>query len=624
MERVATVTLKAGIALTAVALAQTAVEMPFGFSARTAAAAEKVAVPAVLQQSDLPRSLAGRVTPAEIAQTIFSTAPSDAPAKPARPRKVFVFTMCSGYYHEAIPIVAAAFEIVGNKTGAYTTVVSDDPGMFEVDRLKQFDAVVMDNTVGGTVFLTKEEQEQLKRGDSAAKEAVETKWERLKQSFTDFVRSGKGVVGIHGAADCGQSWPEYGEMMGGYFAGHPWTREIVARIECPDNPINAVSRGRERFSVDDEIYVFRGPYSRETHRVLLSIDMEASACEYEEGRYDGDNPLVWIKRHGEGRVYYSALGHKPQIAMNPDVLRHWLAGIQYAIGDLKVDDTPGGRASAPPVPPPATIQKITAALPASAPARPPQARKLLVCTRSVADWRSQCVSTPFIAKAIEIMGAKTGAFRATLADDPEVFEADKLAAFDAVCLVNTSGGLFSSKDELCEGGRAMQQKSRTLCDNLLRFVEQGKGLVGIHAVECPRDCPEFAAMLGADPHWKPWKRGVVRVESRDSPINVVFQGRDQFEIDEPIYIYRQPYSRNRLRVLLSLDNEKSGIFDDKRGYHGREDRDHALSWVRSYGDGRVYYNAFGHNCANAWNPDVLAHWLAGIQFALGDLEADAQ
>jgi type 1 glutamine amidotransferase len=129
-------------------------------------------------------------------------------------------------------------------------------------------------------------------------------------------------------------------------------------------------------------------------------------------------------------------------------------------------------------------------------------------------------------------------------------------------------------------------------------------------------------MLGADPHWKPWKKGVVRVESKDSPINAVFRGRDEFEIDEPIYIYREPYARNRLRVLLSLNNEKSGIFDDKRGYHGREDRDHALSWIRSHGAGRVYYSAFGNNCANAWNPDVLAHWLAGIQFALGDLKAD--
>ena len=106
------------------------------------AAAAQVDVPAVLRQSNLPRSLAGRMTPAEIAQTIFDPTPAEAPAKPARPRKVLVFTMCSGYYHEAIPVVAAAFEIMGHKTGAYTTVVSDDPAMFEPDRLKQFDAIV--------------------------------------------------------------------------------------------------------------------------------------------------------------------------------------------------------------------------------------------------------------------------------------------------------------------------------------------------------------------------------------------------------------------------------------------------------------------------------------------------
>lgn len=85
----------------------------------------------------------------------------------------------------------------------------------------------------------------------------------------------------------------------------------------------------------------------------------------------------------------------------------------------------------------------------------------------------------------------------------------------------------------------------------------------------------------------------------------------------------EPYSRKHLRVLLSLNNERSGIFDDKRGYHGRDDRDHALSWINPHGEGRVYYNAFGGNCAIAWNADVLAHWLAGIQYALGDLKADA-
>jgi type 1 glutamine amidotransferase len=275
------------------------------------------------------------------------------------------------------------------------------------------------------------------------------------------------------------------------------------------------------------------------------------------------------------------------------------------------------------VPPPATFEKITAAVPGSAPTKPQQSRKLLVYTRSIADWRSRYVSTPFIAKAIEIMGVKTGAFRATIADDPAAFEADKLAAFDGVCLINTSGGLFFSKDELRDGGRAMEEKNGILVGNLLRFVEEGKGLVGIHAVESPRNCPGFAKMLGAVPHWKPWRKGVVRVESQDNPINRVFQGRSEFEIVEPIYRLREPYSRKHLRVLLSLNNEKSGVFDDKRGYHGREDRDHALSWVKPHGKGRVYYNAFGYNCAMAWNTDVLAHWLAGIQYALGDLKVDA-
>jgi hypothetical protein len=94
--------------------------------------------------------------------------------------------MCSGYCHEAIPVVAAAFEIMGNKTGVYMTVVSDDPAVFEPDRLKEFGAVVANNTPNGTVFLTREEQDRRKGGDAATKQVIERKRERLKRSFFEF------------------------------------------------------------------------------------------------------------------------------------------------------------------------------------------------------------------------------------------------------------------------------------------------------------------------------------------------------------------------------------------------------------------------------------------------------
>jgi hypothetical protein len=57
--------------------------------------------------------------------------------------------------------------------------------------------------------------------------------------------------------------------------------------------------------------------------------------------------------------------------------------------------------------------------------------------------------------------------------------------------------------------------------------------------------------------------------------------------------------------------------------NGREDKDNAVSWIREYGKGRVFYCSLGHNAAVFRNKAVLGHWLAGIQYVLGDLDADA-
>jgi type 1 glutamine amidotransferase len=80
----------------------------------------------------------------------------------------------------------------------------------------------------------------------------------------------------------------------------------------------------------------------------------------------------------------------------------------------------------------------------------------------------------------------------------------------------------------------------------------------------------------------------------------------------------QPYSRDKLRVLLSVDSSK---FKGKGG--ARPDNDYAISWIREYGKGRVFYCALGHGEAMYMHPDMLKHYLAGLQYVLGDLRADA-
>lgn len=262
----------------------------------------------------------GESVPEQAVEKIRAAAPDKAPAKPAKPRRLLVFTLCRGFRHGSIPYVSKALQLMGEKTGAYETVVSDDVSMFRPENLSQFDAVCLNNTTG-SLFED----------------------ETLKASFLRFVRSGKGLVGIHAATDCFYDWPEYGEMMGAYFSGHPWHEEVAIKLDEPDHPLCAAFGG-EGLRITDEIYQFREPYSRQKLRVLLSLDTSKTNMS-KDGirRKDGDFAVSWVRNYGKGRVFYCSLGHRNETSWNPAVLRHYLAGIQFALGDLPADATPGAR-----------------------------------------------------------------------------------------------------------------------------------------------------------------------------------------------------------------------------------------------------------------------------------------
>lgn len=269
---------------------------------------------------------------AEVIKKIETALPARAPAKPARPRKVLVYTLAKGYVHDSIPTGAKAIELMGKKTGAYEAVISRDPAMFEPDRLKEFDAIVMVSTTGelfGPPGKT----------DAPLKEQARN--ERLRNSLREFVARGKGLVGIHAASDSSYQWPEYGKMMGGYFNGHPWGK-ITMKIDDPNNPVNACFHGKE-FTIQDEIYTFKAPYSRDQLHILTSIDLEKSGITKGKNREDNDYAVSWLHNYGKGRVFYCSLGHRNETFWNPTILQHYLAGIQFAIGDLRANATPSAK-----------------------------------------------------------------------------------------------------------------------------------------------------------------------------------------------------------------------------------------------------------------------------------------
>jgi type 1 glutamine amidotransferase len=371
--------------------------------------------------------------PSDVEQ-MMAILPTAAPAKPVKPHKVLIFSRIpsAGYQHSSIPLAAKAVEELGKKTGAWTSDTSWDPAVFTADNLKQYDAIFLSSTTG--CFLDKV-------GDKAATDA-------RRAAFVEFVRSGKGVAGIHATGDSYHSpcpndegagagrggrgnangpggtlasvilrwswglndkklqandltlskadmeavsaawfkqldpgnagkvtqtafangivpvatqanqyvgtpgrdngrgsWPDWDNMIGGWFKFH-WLnpQHIVVKIDDKSSPLTKMFAGQD-FDVYDETYTFSvNSFSRENVHVLTSINYDKMSfmdrLKESSPRPDHDFGLSWIRREGQGRLFYMALGHDERIYAMKPMMEHLLAGMQYALGDLKADDTP--------------------------------------------------------------------------------------------------------------------------------------------------------------------------------------------------------------------------------------------------------------------------------------------
>ncbi|HVW05062.1 MAG TPA: ThuA domain-containing protein [Vicinamibacterales bacterium] len=146
------------------------------------------------------------------------------------------------------------------------------------------------------------------------------------------------------------TWPDFNQLIGGFFKFHwLYPQEITVKIDDPSSPLTAMFHGRE-FVIHDETYTFaQDSFSRKHVHVLTSIDYaKMSAADKAQepaatARTDGDYALSYIRREGRGRVFYEAHGHDEAIYAMTPMLEHLLAGIQYAIGDLKTDDSPSAK-----------------------------------------------------------------------------------------------------------------------------------------------------------------------------------------------------------------------------------------------------------------------------------------
>lgn len=272
---------------------------------------------------------------AEQAEKIAAAIPKEAAAKPKSPRHVLAYTHAAGFVHSSIPHGAKAVQLMGSLTGAWETTISNDPAVFSADSLKQFDTIVLCNTTGDWLLPRAEVMSRLSEEEQAAWKA---RAEENKQALLDFVRSGKGLAGFHSASDGNYSWEAFGKLIGGYFDGHPWHEEVGIIVEDPGNLL-CKPMGVKKFEITDEIYQFKDPYSRTNLHELLRLDGDITDLSKGK-RGDDDYAVAWVRQEDKGRVFYSSLGHREEIYWNPMIMKFYLDGIQYALGDLEgVDDS---------------------------------------------------------------------------------------------------------------------------------------------------------------------------------------------------------------------------------------------------------------------------------------------
>jgi hypothetical protein len=300
---------------------------------------------------------------------MMAALPTTAPATPKKPRRVLVLAKSADFIHSSIPLAARTIEALGERTGAWTTVIAYDSAVITAENLQTFDAIFLASTTGPYL-------------DEPGNEAVTT---ARRKAFMDFIRGGKGLGVIHagtdsyhgnppGAApaappagdgrpprDGGQPlWPEYNKMINGYFKWHwNYPTQIYVKVEDPNHPLNAPftsvnqsgARFARPFSIVDEIYTFNETsYVRSRARILTSVDYakmpaEVKAQEPAPQRTDHDYALSYILKEGQGRVFVEVLGHDESIYKQTPILAHLLAGMQYVLGDLEADDTPSAAAA---------------------------------------------------------------------------------------------------------------------------------------------------------------------------------------------------------------------------------------------------------------------------------------
>jgi type 1 glutamine amidotransferase len=275
------------------------------------------------------------------AQTTSASATTTAPA-----RRLLIIGEEKGYRHESVSHAMASIERLGRESGTWTTTIRTDTEAltknkleYNAKNLNDFDAILFYS--GGDLEMNPEQ----------------------RAALLSFVHDdGKGFIGVHSATITFTSWPEYGEMIGGYFDEHPWgTFDAPILVEDPNFP--GMQQFPKSFVLRDEIYQLKN-YSRDNVRVLMRLDpTKLDLNNPKVHRKDLDFAVTWAKNYGKGRVYYSTLGHVEQNWDDPRIQKMYVEAIKWTMGLVDGDATPRPAPSAATTQPPDSGKQISPSTP---------------------------------------------------------------------------------------------------------------------------------------------------------------------------------------------------------------------------------------------------------------------
>ena len=198
------------------------------------------------------------------------------PTPSVAPLRVLMLTATTGFRHGSIETAHETLTALGSRTGEFTITATEDVSQITAVRLATVDVLAFILTTGELPF------------DASQKAAI-----------VSFVENGGGFIGAHSATDTLYDWPDYGRIVGAYFNGHPWSQDATVTVEDRDHP--ATRSLGANFRLNEEYYTFRENPRPRVH-VLLSLDASSVGT-------TGDYPLAWSQSIGQGRTFYTALGH---------------------------------------------------------------------------------------------------------------------------------------------------------------------------------------------------------------------------------------------------------------------------------------------------------------------------